>query len=50
MNTYKRHRFPPEVISCAVWFYFKFNMSHSDINGQNLSSKCGSGKNCEVEE
>ncbi len=31
MNTYKRHRFPPEIISYAVWVYYRFNMSHRDV-------------------
>lgn len=31
MNIYKRHRFPPEIISYAVWLYYRFNLSHSDI-------------------
>ena len=31
MNTYKRHRFPAEVISHAVWLYYRFNLSHRDI-------------------
>jgi putative transposase len=31
MNTYKRHRFPPEIISYAVWLYFRLNLSHRDI-------------------
>ena len=31
MNTYKRHRFPPAIISYAVWLYFRFNLSHRDI-------------------
>jgi len=31
MNIYKRHRFPPDIISYAVWLYFKFNVSHRDI-------------------
>ena len=31
MNTYKRHRFPPEVISYAVWLYYRFNLSHRDV-------------------
>jgi len=31
MNTYKRHRFPSEIISYAVWLYFRFNLSHRDI-------------------
>jgi len=31
MNTYKRHRFPPEIFSYAVWFYYRFNPGHRDI-------------------
>ena len=31
MNIYKRHRFPPDIISYAVWLYFRFNLSHRDI-------------------
>jgi putative transposase len=31
MNTYKIHRFPPDIISYAVWLYYKFNLSHRDI-------------------
>jgi len=31
MNTYKHHRFPPEIISYSVWLYFRFNLSHRDI-------------------
>ena len=31
MNTYKRHRFPAEIISYAVWLYFRFNLSHRDV-------------------
>ena len=31
MKTYKRHRFPPEIISYAVWLYFKINLSHRDV-------------------
>jgi putative transposase len=31
MNTYKRHRLPPDIISYAVWRYFRFNLSHRDI-------------------
>ena len=31
MSTYKCHRFTPEVISYAVWLYFRFNLSHRDI-------------------
>ena len=31
MNTYKRHRFPPDIISYAVWLSYRFNLSHRDI-------------------
>ncbi|MFT5484582.1 MAG: putative transposase [Halieaceae bacterium] len=31
MNTYQRHRFPPDVISYAVWLYYRFNLSHRDV-------------------
>ena len=31
MNIYKRHRFPPDIISYAVWLYHRFNLSHRDI-------------------
>ncbi len=31
MNIYKRHRFPIEIIQYAVWLYYRFNMSHRDI-------------------
>ncbi len=30
-NQYKRYRFPPEIIQHAVWFYYRFNLSHRDI-------------------
>ena len=33
MNIYKRHRFPPAIISYAVWLYFRFNLGHRDIEG-----------------
>jgi putative transposase len=28
---YKRYRFPPEIIQHAVWVYYRFNLSHRDI-------------------
>ncbi len=31
MNTYKRHRFAPDIISYAVWLYYRFSLSHRDI-------------------
>ena len=30
-SLYKRHRFPSEIIQYAVWFYYRFNASHRDI-------------------
>ena len=39
MNTYKRHRFPPDIISCVVWLCFRFNLSHRDI--EDLPAKGG---------
>jgi putative transposase len=31
MNIYKRHRFPPDIISYTVWLYYRFYLSHRDI-------------------
>ena len=31
MNTYKRHRFRSEIVSYAVWLYYRFNLSHRDV-------------------
>ncbi len=28
---YKRYRFPPDVIQYAVWIYYRFNLSHRDV-------------------
>lgn len=28
---YYRHRFPPEIIAHAVWLYFRFCLSHRDV-------------------
>ncbi|MDE0929443.1 MAG: hypothetical protein OSA77_02050 [Halioglobus sp.] len=39
MNTYKRHRLPPEIISDAVWLYYRFNLSHRDIDDL-LAERC----------
>jgi putative transposase len=33
MNTYKRHRFPPDIISYAVWLYYRFNLCHRRYAG-----------------
>ena len=39
MHTYKRHRFSPDIISYAVWLYFRLNLSHRDI--EDLLAKRG---------
>jgi putative transposase len=28
---YRRHRFPAEIISHTAWLYFRFNLSHRDV-------------------
>ncbi len=33
MNTYKRRRFPPGIISYAVWLYYRFNLSRRRCAG-----------------
>lgn len=38
-ETYKHHRFPPEIIQYAVWLYHRFNLSHRDI--EDLMSQRG---------
>jgi putative transposase len=30
-NPYKHHRFPGEIINHAVWLYFRFPLSHRDV-------------------
>jgi putative transposase len=39
MNTYKRHRFPPDIISYAVWLHYRFDLSYSDT--EDLLAECG---------
>src|SRR6266851_5741252 len=29
--SYSRHRFPPDVIRCAVWLYVRFTLSYRDV-------------------
>ena len=29
--SFKRHRFPPDVIRHAVWLYFRFTLSFRDV-------------------
>jgi putative transposase len=30
-NPYTRHRFPAEIIGHGVWLYFRFCLSHRDV-------------------
>jgi transposase-like protein len=34
MNTYKRYRFPPKIISYAVWLYHRFNLRRHLIRAE----------------
>jgi transposase-like protein len=29
---YKGYRFPPEIISCCVWLYYRFGVSLRDVS------------------
>ena len=37
--SYKRHRFPPDVIRHAVWLYFRFTLSLRDVEERCCQSK-----------
>ena len=37
--SYKRHRFPSEVIRHAVWLYFRFTLSFRDV--EEMLAQCG---------
>ena len=41
MNTYKRHRFPPDIISYAVWLYYRFSLSHRRCAGPLIEDLLG---------
>jgi putative transposase len=41
MNTYKRHRFPPDIISCAVWLYHRLNPNLLQRTIQRLLQELG---------
>ena len=36
---YKNHRFPVEIVSHAVWLYFRFCLSFRDV--EELLAECG---------
>jgi hypothetical protein len=31
LPSYRRHRFPPEIIQNAIWLYFRFTLSYRDV-------------------
>ena len=43
--SYKRHRFPPDVIRHAVWLYFRFTLSPRDV--EELFAQRGVEVGCE---
>ena len=48
--SFKRHRFPPDVIRLAVWLYFRFTLSLRDVE-EGLTTKLvavESGARCAV--
>jgi putative transposase len=32
-SRYGNHRFPGEIVSHAVWLYFRFRLSYLDVEG-----------------
>jgi transposase-like protein len=44
--SYRRHRFPPEIIRHALWLYLRFTLSHRDVEellagrGLDVSAEC----------
>jgi len=30
-RSFKRHRFPADIVRNAVWLYFRFNLSFRDV-------------------
>ena len=41
LERYKNHRFPPEIISHAVWFYFRLTLSYRDVEEMMLARGIG---------
>jgi putative transposase len=31
LPSYRRHRFPPEIIQNAIWLYLRFTLSYRDV-------------------
>ncbi len=45
-SLYRGHRFPPEIISHAVWLYHRFTLSFRDVEdllGKALHKHAGKG-------
>ena len=42
--SFKRHRFPPEIIQHAVWLYFRFPLSLRDV--EDLLAERGIDASC----
>ena len=43
---YRRHRFPPEIISHAVWLYHQFTLNFRDL--EDLLAEFGITVSCEA--
>jgi hypothetical protein len=37
--SYRRHRFPPEIIQHAIWLYLRFTYARVTTYGQTLDSQ-----------
>ena len=55
--SYRRHRFPPEIIQHAIWLYLRFTLSYRDVEellagrrSQLSNCCCGFGRECGVTE
>ena len=44
--SFKRHRFPPDVIRLAVWLYFPFTLSFRDV--EEMLAQRGIEASCET--
>ena len=44
--SFKRHRFPPDVIRHAVWLYFRFTLSFRDGIAKLTPRGCSSFVGC----
>ena len=46
--SFKRHRFPPEVIRYAVWLYFRFTLSVRDVEEPPPAAPQPNGRHCQT--